>query len=596
MSRFRVVRTGVEWFAKNIKCQDQCPAHTDVPRYLSLIKQGRFTEAYDVNRQANVLPAILGRVCVRLCEGACRRRDLDETVSICYLKRSAADYGRTTTEIAPVSRKSGPGVAIIGAGPTGLTAASDLARLGYRVDVFEALPVVGGMLRVGIPAYRLPREAVQETIIEDLRRLGVSIHLNSPAGKDITLDNLLERYDAVLIAAGAHKPEKLGIPGEYLQGVLHGVTFMRKVNLGERTGLGERVAVVGLGHTAIDCARSAKRLGARSVHVVYRRTSAEASVSADEIHEAEEEGITFGFLLTPLSVTSIDGFRVSGLACVRNELGEPDERGRRRPVPLPGSEFEIQVDTVIPAVSQSPDNSFLPPEIGLAMSRWDRLEVDPKTFMSKRSGVFAAGDFITGPRDVISVIADAHSVSASIDKYISGTDRRIRRAKFTVIEKYRREGDFASRERSPMPTLPAAGRGSLEEEVELGYDPATAMAQADRCLQCQINVMIDGSRCILCGLCVDGCPMGVLRMVALKDIETTDADRQRLSKGVMKGGAAMVLDEKLCIRCGLCENRCPTKAISMVQVAWEDVDTGADAADAAEATERGGHKAEARRS
>ncbi|TAK36636.1 MAG: 4Fe-4S dicluster domain-containing protein [Chloroflexota bacterium] len=567
--RFRLVRTGAEWFAKNIKCQDRCPAHTDVPRYVSLIAQGRFADAYEVNRTANVIPAILGRVCVRLCEGACRRRDLDETVSICHLKRSAADFGRLGTRPGtPIERKR-QRVGIVGAGPTGLTAASDLAQLGYRVAIFEALPVVGGMLRVGIPPYRLPRDVIQNTIIQDLESLGVDIHLNRPVGKDIGLDHLIRIFDAVLIAAGAHKPEKLGIPGEHLDGVLHGVTFMRRANLGEPTGLGERVAVIGLGHTAIDCARSAVRLGAKSVHVIYRRTAAEAAVGAEEIEEAEEEGVTFHYLVSPTAINSDDQSRIVGLACVRNALGEPDASGRRRPVPVPGSEFILPVDTVIPAVSQSPDITFLPPEIGLEMSRWDRLEVDKRTFMTNKPGVFAAGDFITGPRDVIGVIADAHAVSASIDAYLNGGQRLQRRAKFTVLQRYQRDGDYLTTQRAPMPTLPTAERASLQEEVELGLALAAARTEATRCLQCQINVMIDSTRCVLCGLCIDACPQGVLRMVAIEALSTDDQTAVSLGGHLPTSGAAMVIDEKLCIRCGLCENRCPTKAISMVQFEWE---------------------------
>lgn len=568
-SRFQLVRAGAEWFAKNIKCQDRCPAHTDVPRYISLIAQGRFAEAYEVNQAANVIPAILGRICVRLCEGSCRRRDLDDTVSICHLKRSAADFGRSGARPGVPTERKRHRIAIVGAGPTGLTAASDLAQMGYRVAIFEALPVVGGMLRVGIPAYRLPRDVIQNTIIQDMESLGVAIHLNRPVGTDIGLAHLVRVFDAVLIAAGAHKPEKLGIPGEMLEGVLHGVTFMRLANLGEPTGLGERVAVIGLGHTAIDCARSSVRLGAKSVHVVYRRTAAEAAVGDEEIAEAEDEGVTFHYLVSPTAINADERGHVNGLACARNELGPPDASGRRRPVPIPGSEFVLPVDTVIPAISQSPDTTFLPPEIGLEMSRWERLDVDKRTFMTSKPGIFAAGDFITGPRDVIGVIADAHAVSASIDAYLNGGVRPERKAKLTVLQQYKRDGEYLMTEKTPMATLPTAERATLNEEVELGYTQNAAKLEASRCLQCQVNVMIDSSRCVLCGLCIDACPQGVLRMVAVENLSADDQTATSLGGQLPLSGAAMVIDEKLCIRCGLCENRCPTKAISMVQFEWE---------------------------
>ena len=304
-------------------------------------------------------------------------------------------------------------IAIIGAGPSGLSAANDLARLGYSVTIYESFAIPGGMLNVGIPPYRLPREVVQQAM-DEVKRLGVEILTGIPIGKELNLERLRKEYDAVYIAAGAHKAEKLGIPGEDLQGVIHGVTFMRMVNLRKELKTGQRVAVVGGGNTAMDTARSSLRLGAREVSILYRRTREEMPVDQRELEEVEEEGIKIHYLTSPIQVTSEDGKNVSGLRCIRNRLGEPDQDGRRRPIPIDGSEFDIDIDLLIPAVSQSPDISFLPEEIGLEISKWDRLTVNPETFETNVRGIFAGGDFVTGPRDVIRVIADGRKAALSI--------------------------------------------------------------------------------------------------------------------------------------------------------------------------------------
>ncbi|HLB11356.1 MAG TPA: FAD-dependent oxidoreductase [Dehalococcoidia bacterium] len=558
--RLRVVQADLDWFLDNVKCQAACPAHTDVPTYAALISQGRFEEAFEVNRRYNVFPSILGRICTRVCQSACRRAIVDDPVSICYLKRSAGDargeIKPRPAEEASLNRK----VAVVGAGPAGLTVAKDLADVGYQVTVFEALGVVGGMLRVGIPAYRLPRRLIDDAA-DELAALGVEIRLNTPIGRDVKLDDLTREYQAVVIAAGAHKPEKLGIPGEELEGVLHGVSFMRMVNLGQEISLGRSVAVIGLGHTAVDCARSAVRLGAQDVHILYRRTAAEAAAGEEEIAEAEEEGVTFHYLTSPLRVLGSDGERVSGLECQLNRLGDPDSGGRRRPVPVQDSEFVLPIDNLIPAVSQSPDLSFLPGEIGLEVSRWDRLVVDQETFMTSQAGIFAIGDFITGPRDVIHVIADGHRAAAAVDTYLRGPREVEQQADMEVVSPYRRDGSYLRVGRQRMPTLPTKERGSLDAEVELGYSPEEAIAEASRCLQCQINVMIDSEKCILCGGCVDVCPFNALSMVPLETLQIEEG----LALDSIKG-AALLLNEERCTRCGLCEARCPTRAISMVRM------------------------------
>lgn len=565
---------GIEWFRGNIPCQAACPVHTDISGYVGLIAEGRFDEAYALNQQANLFPEILGRVCTRRCQAACRLNSISAPISICFLKRAATDFGRgkKPKPIKAPSRKER--IAIIGAGPSGMAAAHDLAILGYGVTIYEALPRVGGMLVVGIPAYRLPRDVVNNAA-KELEDLGVDFHLGVAVGKDVRLADLQRDYQAVLIAAGAHRPEKLGIPGEDLEGVLHGVTFMRRVNTEPDVRLdGRRVAVIGGGHTAIDCVRSAVRLGAAEVHMLYRRSAEEITVTEEELEEAEEEGAKIQFLVSPVRVCSSSELRVTGLECQRNRLGEPDATGRRRPAPISGSEFTLDVDMVVPAVSQAPDTSFLPLEAGLELSRWSRLMVHPGTFMSSVAGVFAVGDFITGPRDVIEVIADARMAATSIDHYLSGGNGTSRSAWLeTPSDAFQRTSDYDRIPRQPMATLPCQERKRLDQEVELGYGREQAMAEARRCLQCQMNIGIDGSRCILCGGCVDVCPYALIRIVPLSSLRSED-DVEELCKEASVGHDAMALtlDEDKCIRCGLCVQRCPTKAISMNQ--FQLMDTG----------------------
>ncbi|NIS61713.1 MAG: FAD-dependent oxidoreductase [Proteobacteria bacterium] len=582
--RFRVKVPDLGWFEENIGCENACPVNTDAPAYIAAIMKGDFDKAFEINRGDNLFPAILGRICVHPCEEKCRRGiQFDRPISICSLKRASADFRVQPTkrrELDEIRRKKKKDkkVAIIGAGPSGLAAANDLARMGYRVTVYESLPVKGGMLNVGIPPYRLPRQVVEEAF-EELKYLGVHIQTNTAIGWEIKLEDLRRDYDAVYIAAGAHKAEKLGIRGEELDGVVHGVTFMRQVNL-EETDLkvGRRIAVIGGGNTAIDTARSSLRLGAEEVNILYRRTRAEMPVDERELEEAEIEGIRINYLTSPVEVLTDDGQRVTGIRCIRNRLGEPDESGRRRPVPVEGSEFGIPCDMVIPAVSQSPDISFLPEEVGLEVSKWDRLVVDPDTFQTNIAGIFAGGDFVTGPRDVIRVIADGRRAAVSIDLYLSRKkEPRKREAYFTPMGDISLERDLEKIPRHRMPTLPPGRRDSLHEEVDLGFSRTEAVGEAKRCFQCYIFTIFDRKKCILCGGCVDVCPRYCFRMVKLDEIEGDEhlqglverffgvpLERIWNERGELAElGTAMIKEESRCIQCGLCAKRCPTGAISM---------------------------------
>ena len=572
MNRFHVQVPNQRWFEENIGCENACPVNTRAPQYISAIREGNYNLAFEINCGDNLFPSILGRICVHPCEEKCRRGLLlDLPISICSLKRASADFKTHTPQKETVIEKRGKKVAVIGAGPSGLSAANDLARLGYSVTIYESFPIPGGMLNVGIPPYRLPREVAGQAI-EEVRRLGVEIITWTPIGKELNLEVLRKKYDAVYIAAGAHKAEKLGIPGEDLQGVIHGVTFMRRVNLEKDLKIGSRIAVVGGGNTAMDAARSSLRLGAKEVFIIYRRTREEMPVDPRELEQVEEEGIEVHFLTQPTRVLSRDGLRVSGVQCIRNRLGEPEKDGRRRPIPIGGTEFDIDIDLLIPAVSQSPDISFLPEEIGLEISKWDRLSVNPETFETNVYGIFAGGDFITGPRDVIRVIADGRKTALSIHTYLSGEEFEKKPVHFTTVSEVKIDPDLEKIPRQKIETIPIQERKSVDKEVELGFSKEVAVKEALRCLQCHIFTIFDRTKCILCGGCVDICPKSCFRMARLDEIEGDE----KLSKLVeslykvsleeaQKLNLASVIfkDESRCIQCGLCVKRCPTGTITM---------------------------------
>ncbi len=579
-SRFRIQIPDSHWFEENIGCENACPVNTRAPQYISAIRDDDYGLAFELNRGDNLFPAILGRICVHPCEEKCRRGLLiDSPISICSLKRASADHRASSVEPETVSPKRDKKVAIIGAGPSGLSAANDLARLGYGVTIYESFPIPGGMLNVGIPPYRLPREVVRQAI-EEVKRLGVEVLTETPVGKELNLERLKKEYDAVYIAGGAHKAEKLGIYGEDLEGVIHGVTFMLKVNLGEPLNVGQRVAVVGGGNTAMDTARSSHRLGAKEVLILYRRTREEMPVDEKELEQVEEEGIKIHYLTTPIRVLSKDGRGVSGIRCIRNQLGEPEADGRRRPIPIEGSEFDIDIDLLIPAVSQSPDISFLPEEIGLEISKWDRLAVNPETFEANVLGIFAGGDFITGPRDVIRVIADGRKAALSIHSYLSGERIQKRPAHFEVIPEVRIDPDLEKIPRQRVDTLPVQNRKSMDIEVELGFSREAAAKEAVRCLQCHLFTIFDRTKCILCGACVDICPKYCFRMARLDEIRGDErlasivqsyyglpiekAEKLNLATVIFK-------EESRCIQCGLCAKRCPTGTITMEEYHRESI-------------------------
>jgi len=407
-------------------CQQTCPVHIDIRRYVGLVASGRFEEALRTVRERNPFPAVCGRVCHHPCEAACNRGAEDEPIAIDAIKRFAADYelglrrqGKLLPPKPPARRNSAR-AAIVGAGPAGLTVAHDLALMGYGSTVFEKAPVPGGMLYLGIPEYRLPRDII-ETEVDYIRALGVEIKLNTEVGTDPSIDDLLaDGYRAVFLGVGAHRGLKLGIPGEEeYEGLLDCVEFLRGVNLGDRTRPADRVIVVGGGNSAIDSARTALRLGCEKVTILYRRSRREMPANPWEIEEAEHEGIDIHYLAAPVRILGEQG-RVVGMIATRMELGKPDASGRRRPIPIEGSEFEIACDLIIPAISQQPDLDFLPQEHGLDISRWSSFIVDEETGETNRRRIFSGGDAVTGPATVIEAIAAGHRAAAAMARYLAG--------------------------------------------------------------------------------------------------------------------------------------------------------------------------------
>ncbi len=495
-------------------CKAACPTHISVQGYVALIAEGKYKEALELIKQENPFPAVCGRVCNHPCESACKRGEVDEPISIMYLKRFVADLDlNDETKFVPeIKERKDKKVAIIGAGPAGLSAAYYLAIEGYQVTVLEALPVAGGMLTVGIPEYRLPKDVLNAEIktIEDM---GVEIRLNTKVGTDVSMDSLKKDFDAVFIGVGSHVSSKLNVPGEEMEGVVHGIDFLRRVALGEKVFLGNRVAVVGGGNVAMDAVRTALRTGSKEAFVLYRRTRAEMPASPEEIEEALQEGINMEFLAAPVKVIGDSG-KVTGIECIRMELGEPDESGRRRPVPIKGSEFTISVDAVIPAIGQKSDLSFVSEESSIAINRWNTFDVDPVTFATNVEGVFAGGDDVTGPATVVEAINAGKEAAKSIDRFLRGEDialGRDRDWKEGVADK----ADVSETPKESRPRLreldPGERKTHFKEVVE-AYSEEEAVKEAKRCLSCGV--------CSECYQCVNACIAGAINH-EMKETEET---------------------------------------------------------------------------
>jgi heterodisulfide reductase subunit A2 len=487
-------------------CVDACPIHTNVLGYLKHISEGRFADAYMLIRATNPFPSACGRVCYAPCEGVCNRSQLDDPIAIRDLKRFAVDQFDVDSLEVPQITKTEKKVAVIGAGPAGLACAHDLAVEGHDVVVFEALPEPGGMLRYAIPEYRLPKAELQKEI-RYIERLGVVIRCGLEIGKDIAIDSIKNDFDAMFIGTGAPKGILLGVDGEDISGVVDGIQFLRAVNSGEAMTTGKNVAVVGGGNTAIDCARTAKRLGGENVKLIYRRTRNEMPAAEEEIESLIHEGIEIEFLATPVRFHGENG-KVAGMECTRMGLGEPDASGRRRPVPIEKSEFTLPVDMVITALGQAAQTSFTE-RIGVTLARNGIINVDPGTGLTSIEGVFAGGDVTTGPAYVVDAIAAGQKAAKSITRYLkseelTAVDVRKSPEKLTEKEVAELSAKYPRQKRVSMPEANVEDRVTNFGEVAIGYSPEDAMAEASRCLAGQIE------GCIRCGECERRCEVGAI--------------------------------------------------------------------------------------
>jgi formate dehydrogenase beta subunit len=619
----------LDWLESNFPCMQACPVHTQAGRYVSLIAQGRYEDAYRYARQPNPLASICGRVCGHPCETACRRGSLDEPISIRALKRFVTERhgpeSRNPLDLFPEKPAvtHSAKVAVIGSGPAGLAAAHDLALLGYSVTIFEASYVPGGMMHLGIPEYRLPRDVLQAQVREILD-LGPELRLNSRLGRDFALGDLRQQgYKAVLLAFGLHRSRDLAIPGHDLDGVVKGIDFLLNVNLGYRFSIGKRVVVIGGGNVAIDVARSALReqqkltlenlssvlmpdhltpseqevamkelmdvsraalrIGAREVHLVCLESREEMPAFAEEIEEGLEEGLKIHPSLGPKRFVGENG-KLAGLETIRC-ISVFDEQRRFNPVFKEGTESVISCDTAILAIGQSSDLSFLTPDDGVETTRQGTIKIDPDTLMSTAPGIFAAGDIAFGPRLIISAVADGKKAAAQIDWYLRGGEWKpqTKYVQITVLDHHQMAAEYDEYTRLPVPVIPIDRRTGIAE-VEAGFSEEEARREATRCLQCWVNTIFEGNEeegteCILCGGCVDVCPQNCLSLVPLSQLRFSDETKSHLIseadsyQGILhhlgpdvlpaEEGSVMVKDETICIRCGLCAERCPAHTITM---------------------------------
>jgi NADH-quinone oxidoreductase subunit F len=473
-------------------CQHTCPIDTEAPQYIAYIAHGQFDKAYDIILKDNPLLNICARVCHHPCETKCRAGQGGKPIAIRALKRAAIEHTRDRKRPLKKHRKSDTKVAIIGSGPSGLMAAHDLAHKGYAPTIFEALPVAGGMLAVGIPDYRLPKKALQEDINRVIRA-GVEIKTEKKMGRDFSLKELFQQgYKAVYIAIGAHKSIKLGIPNEEAAGVVPAMEFLTRVNLGEKTDIGARVGLIGGGNSAIDAARVANRLPQiKEVTIIYRRTRNEMPAYAEEIEAALEEGINIQFLTAPTEIIIKDG-HITGVRCARMELGTVDASGRRRPVPIKGSDFVVELDTLVSAISEQPDISFLKKDHDFEISGWNTFVVDNETLATNVLGIFAGGDAIRGPSSVVEAMADGKKVATAIDQYLRNREikfqYKVTRPSIYVDPVKLTVKETLESTRQETKKLDATKRKQNFHEVDLGLGKNAAIKEAKRCLRCDLEV------------------------------------------------------------------------------------------------------------
>ncbi|MDC3239762.1 FAD-dependent oxidoreductase [Gammaproteobacteria bacterium] len=567
-----------DYYHKVVDCQWGCPAHTDVPGYIRHIAQGEYTEAYLLNRESNVFPGILGRVCDRPCEPVCRRARVDEEpVAICRLKRVAGDLKGDFKSRLPVvpTQKNGKKVAIVGAGCASLTVANDLLPLGYEMDVFESLPEMGGLIRSNIPKFRLPPEVIDEefdVIVEQ----GINLHLNHPIESMTSL--LEEEYDAVLVGTGAPKGRELDLPGRYDTDQIHvGIAWLESVAFDHIDEVGEKVLIIGGGNTAMDCCRTSLRLGGKDVKVIYRGERHTMKSSDWELEPALEENVDLVLRHSPEEYIVKDG-KLVGMRFSEMEYSL-DEDGKRQSKKI--GEVTIPCDTVILAIGQENSFPWIERDLGIEFDQWEVPVVDSTTYESTRKGIFFAGDAAFGPKNIIEAVEQGHQAAISVHKYCNNeslTERLPQGMNLVTskmgIHEWSYSNDYDYDDRYEVPTVPMDNRfKDINIEVELGFEPGQFKKEVERCLNCDIQTDFEAGLCIECDACIDICPVNCLIITEngeeseIRAKIKTPADNldQALyvSEDLPQTGRVMVKDEDVCIHCGLCAERCPTAAWDM---------------------------------
>ena len=585
------------YFHQVVDCQWACPAHTPVPEYIRLIGQGRYSDAYMVNWVSNVFPGILGRTCDRPCEPACRRSRVEENngtsaepVAICRLKRVAADNkGDIKQRLPSVAPPNGKRVACVGAGPSSLTVARDLAPLGYAVTVFDGEAKAGGFIRTQIPRFRLPEEVIDE-------ETGYILDLGVKFVSDQRIDSmkalLTQGYDAVFVGCGAPRGRDLDLPGrqEAAAQIHIGIDWLASVSFGHVSSVGERVLVLGGGNTAMDCCRSARRLGGKQVKVVVRSGFDEMKASPWEKEDAQHEGIPILNFHVPKSYEHANG-KLTGM---RFEIVEAryDADGRRSLVPTGAPDVLLPCDTVLVAVGQENAFPWIETDCGIEFDRWGLPVLAPETFQTTLPQVFFGGDAAFGPKNIITAVAHGHEAAVSIDRLLNGEDPARRPPPMSHlmsqkmgIHEWSYGNDISVDKRSKVPWAAAEkALASIRVEVELGFDAATAFKEAERCLNCDVQTVFNRDTCIECDACVDICPMDSISFTTLGDeaelrgrlnAPATNTEQPLYVSTTLKSGRAMVKDEDVCLHCGLCAERCPTGAWDMQKFLLTTTQAGA---------------------